>query len=97
MPKKQKSYVAGRQRRMPKKKRYALLVASTARGNAIGMTELCIAPCPVLREAPPAGEEGKGEDELGLPDTGPYLSNLAVVEVFFFCECRALSYGTIPQ
>ena len=45
------------------------------------MTELCIAPCPVLREPPPAGEEWNGEDELGLPDTGPYLSNLAVIEV----------------
>jgi hypothetical protein len=63
------------------KNRYALLVASTARGNAIGMTELCIAPCPVLREPSPAGEEWNGEDELGLPETGPYLSNLAVIEV----------------
>ncbi|EKX52009.1 hypothetical protein GUITHDRAFT_150870 [Guillardia theta CCMP2712] len=53
--------------------RYALLVASLSNGNAIGMTELCVAPCPIDKDV----LEG-----LGLSLSAPYLSNLAVMEKY---------------
>lgn len=56
--------------------KYALLVAATPTGTAIGMTELCVAPCPV---PPQVGQT------LGLGETGPYLSNLAVTQAYRRC------------
>jgi len=53
--------------------RYALLVGAKSNGNAIGVTELCVAPNP----APP--EE---VDSWGLSENAPYLSNLAVDKQF---------------
>ena len=74
--------------------RYALLVAATPSGSAIGMTELCVAPRPVA-----AAVGGP----LGLADTGPYLSNLAVVQEYRrggigqslvrWCEELSLAWG----
>lgn len=48
--------------------RYALLAAAKSNGNAIGVTELCVAPNPVKKDS---------VEEMGLGETAPYLSNLA--------------------
>lgn len=49
--------------------RYALLAAAKANGNAIGVTELCVAPNPASKEF---------SEEQNLRTCAPYLSNLAV-------------------
>ncbi len=55
--------------------RYALLAAAKPNGNAIGVTELCLAPSPVAPEMTDVLGLQKAESPSDI--VAPYLSNLA--------------------
>jgi hypothetical protein len=55
--------------------RYALLAAAKPNGNAIGVTELCVAPSPIASEMANVMGLRKPEDSADM--LAPYLSNLA--------------------